>query len=68
VVVGSGRAAVQLINPEPGWVEIHPDSLWEKVLQVRVFSKLKLNIPRNKKMTGNSFFCEMFLGDLMYFL
>ncbi len=34
LVVGSGTATVELENPEPGRVEIDPDSLWEKVTKV----------------------------------
>jgi hypothetical protein len=34
LVVGSGTATVELENPEPGRVEIDPDSLWEKVNKV----------------------------------
>jgi hypothetical protein len=34
LVMGSGTATVELENPEPGRVEIDPDSLWEKVTKV----------------------------------
>ena len=33
-MVGSATATVELVSPEPGWVEIDPDSLWNKIVKV----------------------------------
>jgi len=33
-VVGSADTRVETISPQPGWVEIKPDLLWEKVVEV----------------------------------
>jgi hypothetical protein len=43
LVVGSGTATVELENPEPGRVEIDPDSLWEKVTKVCTSCQLDSN-------------------------
>ncbi|XP_044265706.1 putative glycerol kinase 5 [Tribolium madens] len=32
--VGSARSTVKLIYPEPGFVEINPDQLWEQILEI----------------------------------
>ena len=32
--VGSASTIVETISPQPGWVEIEPEQLWEKVVEV----------------------------------
>eukprot|EP00090_Calanus_glacialis_P009522 TRINITY_DN17907_c0_g1_i2.p1 TRINITY_DN17907_c0_g1~~TRINITY_DN17907_c0_g1_i2.p1 ORF type:complete len:379 (-),score=100.87 TRINITY_DN17907_c0_g1_i2:498-1634(-) len=34
LVVGSASTTVETISPQPGWVEIEPEQLWEKVVEV----------------------------------
>lgn len=33
-VVGSAATTVEVISPQPGWVEMEPDQLWGKVVEV----------------------------------
>ena len=35
-VVGESHSSIEAVIPNPGWYEIDPDSLWEKVNKFRV--------------------------------
>ena len=41
-VVGSASTTVKTISPQPGWVEIEPEQLWEKVVEVQHIQHLSI--------------------------
>ena len=41
-VVGESHSSIEAIIPNPGWYEIDPDSLWEKVNKFRVIIFVQL--------------------------
>ena len=43
-VVGSASTTVETISPQPGWVEIEPEQLWEKVVEVQHLSISKADL------------------------